>query len=613
MFARPPFPPQWHGQAPGPRRFPQPGMEAMGVRHNLNPAVNTQAIENMGNSHAVIPGHGGEPMQAVGHGPPPQFIELRHNSQRLHLRPQFMPRGPQPRPRFYVPQQEMAAPYVQQHPMAQVSGSQTEGASESQLGLQEGGLSVLLPHQSTGTATQQPQLQPQAATSNPITPSTEQHRPPQPSLVTETLPAPVDNSGELPEPDLEGLGDAPGDGGVEDEDDLALDLDPDKGDDDLGNLDNLETNDPHLDDLLNSDEFDLLAYTDPELDQGDPKDVFSDQLRLVEAESEAPSSSTSELIKAERKPKEDAGQSSLLTAPVTGGGSATQLPPSAEIADISKVKVEERGMTPQLQPGQTVVKDEMGEAVSMLFSGTTPQIKPVQPENQSASLSSVRLGGLQYRLPGQADPLPFPPATPHADIGDDPLGLPDVGEQHSPAVDLAKVESSLDGELPLLIQDLLEHEKKELQKQQQLNSLNQGGMTSHFSGIPSQQPNPQTPGQIMLPQHHRPPQGMIAQPGMVSRPPHILQQQQRPMGAGMAPPPHIAMAQQQAMIRMAQPGGIHSNISHQQQQQSMVKQPSIANNFFPDKGKHHGLSMLLLYIIVFLSYPFNRFISLLQI
>lgn len=30
----------------------------------------------------------------------------------------------------------------------------------------------------------------------------------------------------------------------------------------------LETNDPHLDDLLNGDEFDLLAYTDPELDTG---------------------------------------------------------------------------------------------------------------------------------------------------------------------------------------------------------------------------------------------------------------------------------------------------------------------------------------------------------
>ncbi|XP_035512783.1 histone-lysine N-methyltransferase 2D isoform X2 [Morone saxatilis] len=583
MFARPPFPPQWQGQAPGPRRFPQPGMEAMGIRHNLNPAVNIQGMEGMGNPHTMIPGHGGETMQPMGQGPPPQFIELRHNSQRLPMRPQFMPRGPQPRTRLFIPQQEMAAPYVQQHPIAQAGGIQTDGSSDSQLGLQQGGLSVLLPQQSTGPVTQQPHLQTQAATSSPNIPSTEQHQLQlqQRNVVAGPQPATVENNEELPEPDLEGLGDAPGDGGVEDEDDLALDLDPDKGDDDLGNLDNLETNDPHLDDLLNSDEFDLLAYTDPELDQGDPKDVFSDQLRLVEAESEAPSSSSgSVLVKVETKV--EPGQKS--TTPGTAGGSANQLPPSAEAADISKVKVEDRGLTPQLQPGQTVVKDEIGEAVSMLLGGTTPSAKVAQPENQSASLSSVRLGGLPYPLPGQADPLPFPPTSAHADIGDDPLGLPDVGGQHSPAVDLAKVESSLDGELPLLIQDLLEHEKKEQQKQQQqqqLSSLHPGGMPPHFPGLSSQQPTPQAPGQIMLPHHHRPPpQGMMAQPGMVPRPPHMLQQQQqqqqRLMGTGM--PPHMAMAQQQAMMRMGQPG-----LSHPQQPQPVVKQSPLANNFFPDK------------------------------
>ncbi|XP_023280928.1 histone-lysine N-methyltransferase 2D isoform X2 [Seriola lalandi dorsalis] len=585
MFARTPFPPQWQGQAPGPRRFPQPGIEAIGIRHNLNPAVNIQGMESMGNPHTMIPAHGGETMQPMGQGPPPQFIELRHNSQRLSLRPQFLPRGPQPRPRLF-PQQEMAAPYVQQHPIAQAGGIQTEGGNESQLGLQQGGLSVLLPQQSAGPVSQQTHLQPQA-TSNANTPSTEQHQLPQSSLVTQPQTATVENSEELPEPDLEGLGEAPGDGGVEDEDDLALDLDPDKGDDDLGNLDNLETNDPHLDDLLNSDEFDLLAYTDPELDQGDPKDVFSDQLRLVEAESEAPSSSSgSALIKVEEKAKVEPGQKSVTTAPATAGGSATQLPPPTESVDTSKVKVEDRGLTPQLQPGQTVVKDEMGEAVSMLLGGTTPSAKPAQTENQSASLSSVRLGGLPYPLPGQADSLPFPPAAPHADIGDDPLGLPDVGGHHSPAVDLAKVESSLDGELPLLIQDLLEHEKKELQKQQQLSSLHQGGMAPHFPGLPSQQPNPQAPGQIMLQHHHRPPpQGMMGQPGMVPRAPHMLQQQQqqqRLMGPGMAPPPHIPMAQQQAMMRMVQPG-IHTGLSHQPQPQPVVKQAPLANNFFPDK------------------------------
>ncbi|XP_020490682.2 histone-lysine N-methyltransferase 2D isoform X2 [Labrus bergylta] len=587
MFPRPPFHQQWQAHAPGPRRFPQPGMEAIGMRQNLNTAVNIQGMEGMGNPN-MIQGHGGETMQPVCQGPPPQFIELRHNSQRLPIRHQFMPRGPQPRPRLFLPQQE-TAPYVQQHPIAQTEGIQTEGASNSQLGLQQGGLANLLPRQSSGTVTQQPHLHPQTAISNPNIPGTEQHQLPQPSVVPGTQPATVENSEELPEPDLEGLENTHGDGGVEDEDDLALDLDPDKGDDDLGNLDNLETNDPHLDDLLNSDEFDLLAYTDPELDQGDPKDVFSDQLRLVEAESEAPSSSSgSVVVKVEEKATKEPGQKSLTTASGTVGGVSTQLPSSVQTADTVKIKVEDTGLTPQLQPGQPVVKDEFGEAVSMLLGGNTPSAKSAQAENQPASLSSVRLGGLQYALPGQAEALPFPSAAPHADMGGDPLGLPDVGGQHSPAVDLAKVESSLDGELPLLIQDLLEHEKKEQQKQQQqqqLSSLHQGGMAPHFPGLPNQQPNPQAPGQIMLPQHHRPPhQGMMAQPGMGPRPSHMLQQQQqqRFMGSGIAPPPHMTMAQQQAMMRMGQPG-IHTGLPHQQQPQQGVKQSPLANNFFPDK------------------------------
>lgn len=552
----------------------------------MTPAVNIQNMDGMGNPHTMLPGHAGETMQPMGQGPPPQFIELRHNAQRLPLRPQFMPRATQSRPRLFVPQQQMTSPYVSQHPVPQAGNIQTEGGTNSQMGLQQGGLSVLLPQQSAGPLTHQPHLQPQVPSSTPNIARAEQHQLPQQSVVTAPQSAAVENSEELPEHDLEGLGDTSADGGVEDEDDLALDLDPDKGDDDLGNLDNLETNDPHLDDLLNSDEFDLLAYTDPELDQGDPKDVFSDQLRLVEAESETPSSTSgSALVKVEEKPKVEQEQKSLTTVPATAGGSADRLQPSAETADACKIKEEDKCLTSQRKPGQTGVKDEIGEAVSMLLGGTPPSAKTAQPEHQSAPLSSVRLGGLQYPLPGQGDPLPFPPTTSHADIGDDALELPDVGGQHSPAVDLAKVESSLDGELPLLIQDLLEHEKKEQQKQQQLSSLHQGGMAPHFPGLSNQQPNPQVPGQIMLSPHQRPPpQGMMAQPGMVPRAPHILQQQQqqqqRLMGGGLAPQSHMTMTPQQNMLRMGQPG-IHAG---HQQQPAVVKQSPLANNFFPDKG-----------------------------
>lgn len=507
------------------------------------------------------------------------------------MRPQFMPRGPQPRPRLFVPQQGMTAPYVSQHRVPQPGTIQTDGGSNPHMGLQQSGLSVLLPQQS-----HQPHLQPQVPASNPDIACTEHHQLPQQSTVTGSQP--TTDAEELPETDLDGLADPSADGGVEDEDDLALDLDPDKGDDDLGNLDNLETNDPHLDDLLNSDEFDLLAYTDPELDQGDPKDVFSDQLRLVEAESEAPSSSSgSALVKVEDKSSMEQEQKSLSTVPATV--SVDQLSPSVESVDACKIKEEDKSLISQLQPGQTVVKDEIVEAVSMLLAPT----KPTQPEHQAAPLSSVRLGGLQYPLPGQADALPFPSATSHGDIGDDTLELPDVGGQHSPAVDLAKVESSLDGELPLLIQDLLEHEKKEQQKQQQLSSLHQTGMAS-FPCLSNQQPNPHVPGQVMPPPHQRPP-GMMVQPGMVPRAPHVLQQQQqqRLMGSGLHPQSHMAMAQQQNMLRMGQPG-IHAG---HQQQPVVAKQLALTNNFFPDKGKQR-YSLLMLFFLIKCVFQFDEYI-----
>lgn len=60
------------------------------------------------------------------------------------------------------------------------------------------------------------------------------------------------------------------------DDDLEnLNLDPEDGKD----LD-LETNDLHLDDFLTSGKFDIIAYTDPELDLEDKKDMFNEELDL---------------------------------------------------------------------------------------------------------------------------------------------------------------------------------------------------------------------------------------------------------------------------------------------------------------------------------------------
>nr|XP_015199931.1 PREDICTED: histone-lysine N-methyltransferase 2D isoform X3 [Lepisosteus oculatus] len=672
FYPRSPFLVQWQGQAGGLRRFPQPSsLETGAPRHPVN--IPVSGIQGLPNPRALAPGPGGEPMQGSHIPVAQQFIELRHNAQRLPLGTQFVPRGtpPQPRPRLYGPPQELGTPFAQPTlppPPPPSLVPPAEGVRESRLGLQPGALSLMLPQQSTVPS---PQPQQQAQIPNqPSGPSPHPHTHTQPELppteaggvpqVTPSNPAvPRPCRLDLPEPDLDdafvskGLGGTGGEGGEDDVDDLAtLDLDPDKGDDDLGNLDSLETTDPHLDDLLKCDEFDLLAYTDPELDQGDPKDAFSDQLRLVEAESEVPGpslSATTPDVKVEPKPGpilpgQDPLMGSAASAPSLPTPSAAPLPsasldPSSlqesspsDQPQLPVLKLEDGGLpaglgsntgsqTPtcsyegkpqqQQQPAvPPVVKDEVGEAVSRLLGGSTPAAKPsngISPHTvaTAASLSSVRLGGVSYSLPGQVDPLSFTSATPlpHADLDEDPLGLPDGGGQHSPAVDLDKVESSLEAsELPLLIQDLLEHEKKELQKQQQqqqqLNSLHQGAMNTHMHSIPQQQQQPQPPQaqpQVLLQsQHHRtPPHGLMGQqfqPGMMPRPPHIMspqqqqqQQQQRLLGAAMPPPSHVAMAQSQGMMGAGQPGGHPHAVNPQQQQQpQMVKQPQLANSFLPD-------------------------------
>lgn len=614
MYPRPPFPAQWQGQVAGPRRFPQPSMMEIGPRHHLNAPLNNplgmQGMQGMPNPLAVSQGQGAGP-ETVQHsvsGPPPQFIELKHNAQRLPIGPQFLARAPQPRPRMFIPQQDVPAGFVPTT-LPPSFATQGEGRQGPRLGLSQANLGQLMIQQSN-VAPSQSQLQsqevPSTHSNTTVSHSTIQQRSSQRSATGEQQHA--EESVDLPETDLEDpfaakdLGEAGAEAGVEDEDDLALDLDPDKGDDDLGNLDNLETNDPHLDDLLNSDEFDLLAYTDPELDQGDPKDVFSDQLRLVEAEGEGSGRKVEEKPKLGITAKQSLSASTQLTLKTeVSTTSNVSLPLKAESSDTSElttVKLEEKSSIDQ-QSVQTMVKDEMGEAVSLLLSGPPSKIS-TQPENSSASLSTVRLGGVSFPPPTQANTLSFPPAAPHPDLPEDPLGLPDGGGQHSPAVDLDKVESSLEAsELPLLIQDLLEHEKKELQKQQQqqqqMNAL-QGGMSSHLHNIQNQQAASGGPGQILLP-HHRPPQGFVSQQGLVPRPPHMLTPQQHRMP--MPPPAHVAVGQPQAMIRSGHPSSIHPALDPQQQAappQHHPKPQTVPSNFFPEKGSEVDFSLCLIFI-----------------
>lgn len=106
----------------------------------------------------------------------------------------------------------------------------------------------------------------------------------QPTLLAETVPGPTE---ELPLPCGDGIEKLDADdSAVKDLEDVEV---KDLVDDDLENLNldaddakdiDLETNDLHLDDFIESGKFDLLAYADPELNLEDKKDMFNEELDL---------------------------------------------------------------------------------------------------------------------------------------------------------------------------------------------------------------------------------------------------------------------------------------------------------------------------------------------
>lgn len=107
----------------------------------------------------------------------------------------------------------------------------------------------------------------------------------QPTLLSGTVPGPAE---EIPLPCADGIEEKldADDSAVKDLEDVEV---KDLVDDDLENLNldaddgkdiDLETNDLHLDDFIESGKFDLLAYADPELNLEDKKDMFNEELDL---------------------------------------------------------------------------------------------------------------------------------------------------------------------------------------------------------------------------------------------------------------------------------------------------------------------------------------------
>ncbi|KAM6215405.1 histone-lysine N-methyltransferase 2D [Rhynchocyon petersi] len=548
-----------------------------------------------------LPGSGEAVPGPVG---PAQFIELRHNVQKGlgPGGPPFPGQGPPQRPRFYS-----------------VSEDPHRLPPEGLRGLAVSGLPPQKP--SAPPANENNNLHQTPHTKGPTMSTNLElaNRPPSSTELGRPTPLALE-AGKLPCEDSELDDDFDAHKALEDDEELAhlgLGVDVAKGDDELGTLENLETNDPHLDDLLNGDEFDLLAYTDPELDTGDKKDIFNEHLRLVESANE----------KAERE---------ALLRGVEPGPLGSEERPAPAPAPAPAPDASEPRLAPVLPEIKTKVEEGGRHPSPCQFTITTPKVEPAPvptslglglKPGQSMMGRDTRMGTGPFSSSGHTgEKGPFgatggPSAqlltsSPLSGSGGSSLlekfelesgtlALP--GGHTASGDELDKMESSLvASELPLLIEDLLEHEKKELQKKQQLSAqlqpVQQPQQHSLLSTSGPAQPVPlshEGSSSLTGPQQQITlGLGSVRQPGLTQPlmptqpPPHALQQR-------LAPP--MAMVSNQGHVLSGQHGGQAGLVPQQSSQPVLPQKPmgtmptsmcmkpqqlpiqqQLANSFFPD-------------------------------
>ncbi|XP_028327720.1 histone-lysine N-methyltransferase 2C isoform X3 [Gouania willdenowi] len=238
-----------------------------------------------------------------------------------------------------------------------------------------------------------------------------------------------------------------------------LNLDPEDGKD----LD-LETNDLHLDDFLTSGKFDIIAYTDPDLDDI-KKDMFNEELELsdhMEENAEGPGvhRSTSSETEMETGDQGEPCSSEVKQEAAT---------PGEEIkSEVSESDTQQAGLcdsTPVLssllikqQPEENSLKPIM-EPLMDPQHASSPAISQTSPDRSGdasmASISAERQAGLD---PGADQAQPVAPNQ-------------GAGPQQRPL---------LLEEQPLLLQDLLDQERQEQQQQRQMQAMIRQRSTDTF-------------------------------------------------------------------------------------------------------------------------------------
>lgn len=241
----------------------------------------------------------------------------------------------------------------------------------------------------------------------------------------------------------------------EDLENLNLDTEDGKGDE-LDTLDNLETNDPHLDDLLRSGEFDLIAYTDPDLDVGDKKGMFNEELDL-----NVPIDDKLDIQgKAEEPKQKEQGDTAVAPA-------ETQSPPKKSATENEiKTKV----LSPNTQEEK---KNENEKSDGNTESTSTQQTAEVELKDGE-------------KAPGQPANPEFPDKTPAVPSQDTTVPSPDAQGSAPLPVQGAVSSCSISGSTPVL-SSLLSSESSDNAEARTLGSPSQSlppTQMNHGSGIP---------------------------------------------------------------------------------------------------------------------------------
>lgn len=293
-----------------------------------------------------------------------------------------------------------------------------------------------------------------------------------------------------------------------------LNLDPDDGKD----LD-LETNDLHLDDFLTSGKFDIIAYTDPDLDDI-KKDMFNEELDLsdpiddhadaadVKNQSAGAEASTSDSLLVQPEVQPSAQVKLEAPGPQDSGSVAPGPEIKTEVKDCQKA-----GAVGEHQAAGSAVTSNQQGALSSATPVLSSLLIKQQPEEQSLNpiLESVSQGANLMTQQNQAVDAQCNPGMVMAQTLADATGAgepsmagfgADPQAALAPGVDQSSLTQAqqtalnqamgqnsqhrplLLEEQPLLLQDLLDQERQEQQQQRQMQAMiRQRSSDSFFPNI----------------------------------------------------------------------------------------------------------------------------------